>query len=323
MDKPTTILIVEDDPHSQAIIRLILRGTKYRLIFAAEGTQALAEVERVVPDLVLLDVMLPGELDGFDICRYLRGDGRLAAVPIIMVTARGDTAARLEAMQAGADDFVTKPFSHNELQSRVQAVVRFFAYRRLLFAGNSEEQVAHQLAEKPDVVAALHQTTSDLSEAASLEALVAALTEQVHALSFDLQPAMLSEVGLVPVLSWQFQRFQAQTGIEVMFEERGMDRRPMLPIETAVYRIVHVALINAARHDRVRQVRVQLQQQDRQLRLHVWHEGEGAAVEALALYQSGLAHLQRQARQHQGEVAVTQSPDRGAVLTASFPLAST
>jgi DNA-binding response OmpR family regulator len=114
------ILVVDDDADIADIIGYSLRKVGYRPILAHTGQEALALAERTLPDLIVLDVMLP-DLSGFDVCRRLRERSR---VPVILLTARGEEADRVWGLDLGADDYVTKPFSHRELLARIRAVWR-------------------------------------------------------------------------------------------------------------------------------------------------------------------------------------------------------
>jgi DNA-binding response OmpR family regulator len=114
------ILVVDDDADIADIIGYSLRKEGHRPILAHTGEEALALAERSMPDLVVLDVMLPG-LSGFDVCRKLRERG---PVPVILLTARGEEADRVWGLDLGADDYMTKPFSHRELLARIRAVSR-------------------------------------------------------------------------------------------------------------------------------------------------------------------------------------------------------
>jgi two-component system, OmpR family, response regulator ResD len=115
-----TILIVDDEPTIVEVVGLYLQREGYKVVTAADGPAALRAVEQQRPDLVVLDLMLPG-LSGLDVTRKLRGDG---ALPIIMLTARTEEADRVVGLELGADDYVTKPFSARELVARVKAVLR-------------------------------------------------------------------------------------------------------------------------------------------------------------------------------------------------------
>ena len=115
-----TILIIEDEPSIAEVVSLYLRRAGYSTSIAADGRTALTLLEQQIPELVILDLMIP-EVDGFAITRWLRDR---SDVPIIMVTSRREEADRIAGLEMGADDYVVKPFSPQELVSRVRAVLR-------------------------------------------------------------------------------------------------------------------------------------------------------------------------------------------------------
>ena len=115
------ILVVDDEPAIVAVVRGRLEQEGFAVRAAASGEEALAAVEADPPDLVVLDVMLPG-LDGFEVLRRLRGAG--CAVPVIMLTARDEDVDKIVGLELGADDYLAKPFNPRELSARVRAVLR-------------------------------------------------------------------------------------------------------------------------------------------------------------------------------------------------------
>ena len=115
-----SVLLVEDDPSVREAVAMALEGGGHRVVTAATGDEALERWRRHRPDLVLLDVMLPGK-DGFDVCRAIRASDQ---VPIIMLTARSDPIDVVVGLESGADDYVTKPFETRVLLARVKAVLR-------------------------------------------------------------------------------------------------------------------------------------------------------------------------------------------------------
>ncbi|HXC01529.1 MAG TPA: response regulator [Opitutaceae bacterium] len=131
MNHPATILVVDDTLANRETLRELLATEDYQLVEVADGPTALRLATETLPDLVLLDVIMPG-MDGYEVCRRLRADPRLAEVPVIIVTALDDQASRIAGLEAGADDFVTIPFNRAELRARVRSVTRLNRYRRLL-----------------------------------------------------------------------------------------------------------------------------------------------------------------------------------------------
>ncbi|MFV9505558.1 MAG: response regulator [Oscillochloridaceae bacterium umkhey_bin13] len=125
------ILVVDDDPLSCTLIRAVLEGEGYQLSFAQSGDEAFSQALELEPELILLDVLMRG-MDGIETCRHIRAEPRLAEVPIIIMTALNERETRLRSIEAGADDFVTKPLDLTQLRVRVQAIMRLNRYKRLL-----------------------------------------------------------------------------------------------------------------------------------------------------------------------------------------------
>lgn len=120
MTTPKHILIVDDEPRMRRFVRMNLELEQFQVSEASDGLEAIRKVRDEMPDLVVLDVEMP-KLDGFETLREIR---RTAAVPVIMLTVRGDEEDRIKGLDLGADDYVTKPFSARELVSRINAVLR-------------------------------------------------------------------------------------------------------------------------------------------------------------------------------------------------------
>jgi diguanylate cyclase len=139
MAERSTILIVDDEIVSRYTVEILLESEGYNLVFAETGEEALKKAIELIPDLMLLDVMMPG-MDGFEVCQQLRANPRLAELPVVMVTALDDRESRLQGIEAGADDFMSKPFDRAELRARVRTITRLNRYRRLV---ETEEQLAY------------------------------------------------------------------------------------------------------------------------------------------------------------------------------------
>ena len=117
------ILIVEDDPDISNLIAHYLQRAGHEVTHLTSGSEVMPRVRVTPPDLVILDLMLPG-MDGLLVCQAMRAETATAAIPIIMLTARGDESDRVAGLELGADDYVTKPFSAKELVARVAARLR-------------------------------------------------------------------------------------------------------------------------------------------------------------------------------------------------------
>jgi DNA-binding response OmpR family regulator len=116
-----TVVVIEDDPHIADLVDLYLRRDGFRVLLARDGVQGLTLIDQEEPWIVVLDVGLPGELDGFAVCRRIRTKSNL---PVLFLTARDDEVDRILGLELGADDYLVKPFSPRELVARVRAILR-------------------------------------------------------------------------------------------------------------------------------------------------------------------------------------------------------
>jgi putative two-component system response regulator len=129
--QPYHVLVIDDDPNVRDILSNLLKRERCVVRTAESGLSGIAAARAELPDLILLDVMMP-DLDGFSVCRMLRDDPLTAEVPIIMITALDDRLSRLEGVKAGADEFLSKPVELSELRLRVRTMQRINRYRRLI-----------------------------------------------------------------------------------------------------------------------------------------------------------------------------------------------
>jgi DNA-binding response OmpR family regulator len=146
MDEQSTILIVDDEPAGREALEGVFFSQGYKLLFAENGQQAYDRALEGTPDVILLDVMMPN-MDGFEVCRKMRAHPLLQEVPILIVTALDDRDSRLKGIEAGADDFITKPFDRVELRARVRTITRLNRYRRLLLEKARFAWVVEQASE--------------------------------------------------------------------------------------------------------------------------------------------------------------------------------
>ena len=138
LEKPT-LLIVDDEERNIRLLKAMLMAKNYHLLEASRGEEALRIVSATPPDMILLDVMMP-QMDGFEVCRRLKGDEKTRKIPVILVTALSEKQHRVKAMEVGADDFLSKPVDLTELTVRVKSLLRIKSYHDELF--NSYQEIA-------------------------------------------------------------------------------------------------------------------------------------------------------------------------------------
>lgn len=124
------ILVVDDDPDLTNLVRSILEAEDYMVYSAESGEEALGEVPKLRPDLIILDIILPG-IDGYNICKILKTDDHTSPIPIIILSIMSSVEDRIMGLNIGADDYITKPFDPGELAARVEAVLRGYGHSRL------------------------------------------------------------------------------------------------------------------------------------------------------------------------------------------------
>ncbi|NJP07455.1 MAG: response regulator [Chloroflexaceae bacterium] len=157
-----TVLIVDDEPDGREVIAALLKPHGYQLMFAENGVQALQRAALGLPDVIVLDVMMPG-MDGFTVCQHLRTDPLLAEIPIILVTALNDRSSRLRGLDAGADEFLSKPVDPGELVVRVRTIIRLNRYRHLLEERQRVIEERQRAAELAQQAAMTLEQTYDLT----------------------------------------------------------------------------------------------------------------------------------------------------------------
>ena len=144
---PGTVLIVDDVAVNLKLLRAILQKAGHRVVEAASGREALEKVREAAPDLILLDVMMPG-MDGYEVCRTLKSDPATSAIPIVFVSALGEVTDRIRGLEIGAEDYLSKPFDNGEVVARVKTQLRLRQLTRTLEGLNRELQGKQRLIEE-------------------------------------------------------------------------------------------------------------------------------------------------------------------------------
>jgi len=287
--------------------------------------------------------MMP-ELDGFGVLEELRSDSLTATIPLIFLTAKADRDSMRVGMNLGADDYLTKPFTlaevmeaiharlnrhttieNQRLQSLLARLVQMQEEERHEVARQLSQDVERSLAGLKMILGATRHLPKDvnLSVLQEAEKLINQLATTVRALSFDLRPMTLDDLGLLAALVQYFERYTAQTEIVIDFRHAGLQRRLPSEIEGASFRIVQEALTNIARHTAVRRARV-LAWVDREvLRLQIEDKGNGFDLETVlndgkAL---GLTRMHGHATLLGGQLVIQSLRGAGTTVSGTLPIA--
>ncbi|HSL29048.1 MAG TPA: response regulator [Anaerolineales bacterium] len=342
----STVLIIDDEPTARETVVSMLEGEGYDIQLAKDGIEALQMLEQIQPDVILLDIMLPG-MDGFQVCRQIRATVPLAEVPILMLTALDDRDSLLRALEAGADDFLSKPVDRRELIARVRTITRLNRYRTLMeqrenIRQMAERVVAAQEEERQRISRELHD---DLGQAltthllslrnlqedlsipveemfAQLQALYNQSYEvlvKIRRLARDLRPPVLDALGLKVAMQTYCTEFTRRTHLPVIFEAETSLPELSDAYNITLYRTLQEALTNVVKHARAGQVWVELSQEDDTVNLTVQDNGIGMDEEASRSNGIGLAGLRERITVAGGTLQISSAPGRGTILSAQFP----
>jgi len=341
----STVLIVDDSPSARETLLAALDGHGYQLVTAENGSEALQLANQIRPDVILLDVMMPG-MDGFEVCQRIRSMPALAEVPVVLLTALDDHASLLRGLEAGADDFFSKPIERKELLVRVRTITRLNRYRTLAeqrekLSEMAERLVSAQEEERLRISRELHDdlgqalTThllairnlqSDLSIPVvsmfeSLENLYQQSYEvfvKIRRLAHDLRPPVLDTLGLKLSLETYCREFTARTQLPITFE---VD--PVLPefidvYNVILYRVLQEALTNIAKHAQASRVWVELNVEDNTINLVVQDNGRG--LQPSENKGIGITGMQERLSLVGGNLLLHSPSEGGTILSASLPM---
>lgn len=343
----STVLIVDDDLTARETLVAMLEGEQYDLQVAKDGTQALQVLERIRPDLILLDVMMPG-MDGYEVCRRIRSTPELAEVPIILLTALDDRASLLRGIEAGADDFLSKPADRRELTARVRTITRLNRYHTLVeqrenIRQMAERTVAAQEEERQRISRELHddlgqELTTHLLALRNLQEDLSLPVEtmferlqllhdqsyeiliKLRRLARDLRPPVLDALGLKVAMQTYCTEFTRRTHLPVIFEaDTSLPQFPDI-YNITLYRVLQEALTNIVKHAQANQVWVDLSVEDDIVNLTIQDNGIGFSEEKPQSNGIGLTGLNERITIAGGMLNINSTPKHGTILSAQFPL---
>ena len=357
------LLIIDDNETARETLTALLANSGYQIYQANSGKEGIAVAEKVNPDVILLDVMMP-EMDGYDVCRLLRKDPNLSETPIIMVTALDDRESRLAGLKAGADDFLSKPYDSVEMDIRLRGLKQVARFRHLreereklqeayslLQKQNKElkllsgKVIEIQELERRRLAMELHDDLGQLITGLKMtlengiadqgtdkkdrfaEALVISnqLLKNVRELSLNLRPTMLDDLGLFAALDWLFKRYTQQTNIQVIQNINPLEeRRFSTLVETTIFRLIQEALTNAARHADISEISVSMVMEPEVLRITIVDQGKGFDIESVNSGEStGISSMRERVSWVGGVFTIQSTPGEGTIISGEFPIEGT
>lgn len=340
--KMPKILVVEDEKTLLNNILSILSYEGFETIGAENGLIGLQLAYEHTPDLIVSDVMMP-EISGYELLSELRQDLATATIPFIFLTAKSETEDRRKGMNLGADDYLSKPFSHTDLLAavRTQLEKRTTLETRQL-RNFAQKLVAVHDTERRDLADKLHNDISQLLTSLKLtlnmtshippeslprtlddaQRLIETTLQSINDLSADLYPSPLDHLGLLPALFWQLERFTQRTNIHIDFQHDALNLDFPPDVKIAVYRIIQEALANIALHADTDAAALQIWLEDDRLNLQIIDDGIGFNIEQLLTTEvsGGLTEINERVIALNGQITVSSAPDKGTQIFARLPI---
>lgn len=350
-----SILVVDDAPINLEIITTELTKRGYDVLVARSGLEAIERAESSRPDLILLDVLMPG-IDGFETCRRLKLGEATRDIPVIFMTALTATDDKIEGFRVGAVDYVTKPLNVTEVATRVATHLTLDALRQREAAQNRQlrqEMRAREQdlcakreeareEERKHIARELHDELGQHLSAIRLELSYARmrwgvdnpeLREKVESMqkSIDdvicvvrdlaarLRPTVL-DLGIATALEWLVAEFQTTSRVrcDLQLDALVVD---LSPWQTSnVFRLVQESLTNIARHAHARSARVSLRRQSNSYVLRVTDDGLGFDPTAVGIKSLGIEGMRERAQMLDGQLTIRTEPGKGTDIVLTFPM---
>jgi len=345
------ILIVDDDPLGIETLESILEGQGYDISSATNGASALEKADQLLPDLILLDVMMPG-MDGFEVCRRIRATPKLAEMPIIILTALDDRPSRLRGIECGADDFLSKPADRQELRLRAKTILRLNRYRTLLTQREDLRQMAERVvtAQEEERKRLSRELHDDLGQAliahtlnlrnlqseipiqpetlsTRLDGLIGDTNQTIHKmrlLAQDIRPTLLDTLGLRTAMETYSREFSYRSGLPVIFEADMKLPEMSDVISITLYRVLQEALTNVIKHAHATQVWVDVSIEENTIALTIQDNGIGILTPSDAAKNGiGITGLRERLTLVGGKLEISSPTTKGTIISAQLRLEET
>ena len=318
------ILVIDDNTHNIKVMVTSLRKAGYTVIIARNGQMGIERAKYAVPDLILLDILMPGD-DGFETCRKLKADPQTKNIPIIFVTALSSIQDKVKGFELGGVDYVTKPIQAEEVLARVDTHLKL----RKLAIMEERQRMARALHDS--VTQSLYSLTLltsgwemmaeqgkfDASQAPAIFAQLGDVAKQAlkeaRLMIHQLRPSALLELGLVGALSERLLAVEKRAGVETCFEKIGSVPHLRPQTEEQLFYIAQEALNNALRHADASQLIVRLERTSDSLILKVQDNGSGFEP-TLPSAGIGLKNMQERAEMIGGQLTITSKPNHGTTV---------
>ncbi len=342
----STLLIVDDNASARETLLAMLETEEYQIEQARDGFQTLQMLQHVRPDLILLDVMMPG-MDGFETCRRIRATPELAEVPIIILTALDDRASLLQGIEAGADDFISKPVDRYELIARVRTITRLNRFHTLQqqrenLREMSERLITAQEQERQHISRELHD---DLGQALTTHMIslrnlqddlsippetlferLQTLHDQsyeifvkIRRLAQDLRPPVLDALGLKVSMRTYCTEFTRRTHLPITFEaDESVANLPDI-YNITLYRLLQEALNNIVKHAKATHAWVDLSREDDYIVLTIQDNGHGFDASGTRSNGIGLSSMNERVTIAGGKLNLNSTSEHGTIISAQFP----
>lgn len=331
VNKPETILIIDDTPDNLNLLSGMLSNAQYKVHLAPSGKLALKFIESNLPDLILLDIIMP-QMDGYAVCEQLKSSKKTQNIPVIFMSSLHEILDKVKAFSVGGVDYITKPFEAQEVLVRVENQLRLKRLSKQLINQNILQERNRMAREIHDTLA--QAFTGIILHLGAAERMIATDAEQavshiktVRELAKDglaearrsveaLRPQLLEEGDLLSALNRIVKQMSSQTETQIRFEVLGAAYPLALEVENNVLRIAQEALTNAFKYANANLINIELIYEATQLILKVKDNGQGFDPQSLCLSNGfGFLGMRERANRMGAKLTIESAIGQGTEIT--------